>query len=512
MSNNRTDNVLKNSSASIIYKIVHMLVQFVMRTVFIRILGNEYTGISNLFTDIVQILSIVELGLDSSMVYALYKPLAEKNKERITALLKFYRIAFNIVGSAVIVGGICLLPFLHMFISDAPNVQENIRYIFMMYVITSGCSYFLIYKTVLLRADQKSRIIAKCSSVVEIVECISEIVLLMVWGQFYTYLILRFVSTIIRNLVLSYITNKKYSEYLKKSSVRLELAEKRKLFRDLACITVYNMAAVIINSTDSVFISTFVGTAEVAIIGNFTLIIRSANTTIGQIANATKASVGNLAATSSAIKQEIIFKRMNFLTFWASCFSCTCLIVLLNPFVGSIWLNNSYTVKEHIIVCMVINFFIAIMAYPVESFRIANGLFIYGWYRPVVMALLNIILDYFMGSRWGIVGILLATTISRVLTQVWFDPYLIYNMVFKKTSRVYFINYVTYVVVTVLSCWISYILCNLITISNVWAGFGLKLIIACIIPNLFVWAIYHKSDEFLYVKSMIVKVYRKFNY
>lgn len=509
MSNTRTENVIKNSTSSIIYKIVHVMIQFVMRTAFIRILGNEYTGVSGLFTDIVQVLSVVELGLDSSMVYALYKPLAQRDEKRISALLKFYRSAFDIIGIAVLLGGLCLLPFLHLFVNDVPNIKENINCIFMMYVITSGFSYFLIYKTVLLRADQKSRTISNCSSVVEIVECVLEIVLLLVFKNFYAYLILRFIATVSGNMILSIISTRKYPEYMKRISERLAKADQRRLLRDLACITIYNIASVVINSTDSVFISAFVGTAEVAVIGNFTLIIRSVNTTIGQVANATKASVGNLVATANIVKQHQTFGRMNFLSFWAACCSGTCLMALLNPFIGDIWFDRSYTVPDYIIAIMVLNFFIAIMAYPVESFRIANGLFVYGWYRPAVMAVLNIVLDIYMGRKWGITGIFLATSISRLLTQVWFDPYLIYKLVFRKDSKEYFLKYILYVGVTALSCLTAFEICKLVSLSNVLIGFGSKLIVAMVIPNIFICLLFRKTDEYSYVLNMVKSLLKK---
>ena len=512
MANTRTENVIKNSTASIVYKIVHTLIQFIVRTAFIHILGNEYTGISGLFTDILQVLSVMELGLDSSMVYALYKPLAQKDEKRITAFLKFYRTAFRIIGIVVLLGGICLLPFMQLFVKDVPNIKENLNGIFMMYVVTSGCSYFLIYKTVLFRADQKSRIISNCSSFIEILECISEVILLLVTKQFYAYLILRFVAAISGNLILSAIARKRYSAYMNKNSEKLSKVEKKKIFRDLACMTIYNVASVAINSTDSVFISAFAGTVEVAIMGNFTLIIRGVNTTIGQIANAAKASVGNLAVTSNTIKQEQVFEQMNFLSFWVACFSGTCLLVLLNPFIGDIWFDTSYTISEHIIAIMVVNFFIAVMTYSVEAFRIANGLFVYGWYRPAIMAVLNIVLDIIMGNKWGIPGIFLATTISRALTQVWFDPYLIYKMVFKKSAKQYFFKYILYLGSTALSGLTVLEICKLISLSNIWIEFGCKFIIAAIVSNILVCLLFHTTAEFKYMWNLGISLLKKVRY
>lgn len=509
MADNRVTNVFKNSTASLIYKLVHMLVQFILRTVFIHVLGNEYTGISALFTDILQVLSLMEMGLDSSMVFALYKPLAQKDEKRISALLSFYRKAFNIIGLVVLFSGIACTPFLNYIIKGVPNITENIKGIFLMYVATSAFSYFLIYKTVLLRADQKSRVISNWSSIVFLAECVVEVILLIILKKFYAYLVVHFIATILRNLILSAITSKRYPDYFKKTNEKLSREEKRVLYRDLACLTVYNLSGVVINSTDSVFISAFVGTVEVAIIGNFTLIMNSLRTAVSQIVNASKASIGNLAATSSNNKQEQVFNRMNFVSFWVSCFCCTCLMALLNPFIGDVWFNESYKIAESIIAVLVANFFIAVMVFPVESFRTANGLFVQGWFRPALMAVLNIALDFYMGRRWGIFGIFLATTISRLLTQVWFDPYLVYKMVFKKSVKKYYIDYIIYVAITALSCLTAVFVCRAVPMTNKYINFGCRMILAAIIPNVYISVLYHKTEEFAYFMKMPKKLARK---
>lgn len=506
MSNNRTGNVIKNSGASLIEKMVQIIVQFVLRTAFIYILGNEYTGISGLFTDILHVLSLMELGLDSSMIYSLYEPLAKKDSRKISALLKFYRNAFYCIGFLVLGIGLACTPFLSYIVKGVPNIAEDIRYIFMMYVITSACSYFLIYKSVLLRADQKSRVISKWSSIIAVSECVLEILFLLLLRQFFAYLIIHLVATVSRNVIVSRISSKTYPEYFVKLDTRLTKGEMMKLYRDLACLTVYNLAGVVINSTDSVFISAFVGTVEVAIVGNFTLIINGIRTAVNQIVNATKPSIGNLAATSSDERQIEVFDKMNFISFWVSCICCTCLFTLLNPFIGDIWFNASYKIPVLVVGVLVANFFIAVMVFPVESFRTANGLFIQGWMRPAIMAVINIILDFFWGRLWGILGIFVATTVSRLATQVWYDPWLVYRMVFKKRVIPYYVKYVCYAILTALSCLVAFFLCSLIPASTGLVGFLLKMIASFLISNIIVCIFFARTEEFTYVKNLCTKL------
>lgn len=509
MADNRTKNVVKNSTASILQKLVQIICQFALRTAFIYLLGNEYTGVSGLFTDILQVLSLMELGLDSSMIFSLYEPLAKHDSKRISSLLSFYKSAFTVIGITVLVAGLICTPFIPRIINGVPNIKEDIRGIFLMYVLTTASSYFLIYKSVLLRADQKSRIISKWTSVVLITECISEIIVLLVLREFYAYLIIHFISTIGINIIISRISAKIYCEYFSYKEAALLKHEKVKLFKDLACLTVYNFSGVIINSTDSIFISAFVGTTEVAVIGNFTLIMNGVRAAVSQIVNATKPSIGNLAATSSNNKQEEIFNRMNFISFWVACFCCNCLFNLMNPFIGDIWFNTSYTISMDIIAVMVANFFIAVMVFPVESFRTANGLFVQGWMRPAVMAILNIILDFILGRQYGIIGIFLATTVSRLTTQVWYDPWLVYSKVFRKSVTRFYSIYVVYAFITAITCLLTYYICKFADVDSVFMSFILKMAASFIIPNTIIVALFRNSEDFRYVSTLIYKIMKR---
>lgn len=213
MEGSRTTNAIKNSLASLVLKVVGIFVQFAIRTAFIYLLGNEYTGISGLFTDILNVLSLMEMGMDTSMVYALYKPLAENDEKKIAGLMNFYKIAFRIIGIVVLAAGMLCIPFLHYIVRDVPNIKEDIHLIFGMYVLTSASSYFFIYKSVLLRADQKSSIISKWSAIVQIIECFVEIVLLVLYRQFFAYLIIHFLATVVKNFILSHIATRMYPQY-----------------------------------------------------------------------------------------------------------------------------------------------------------------------------------------------------------------------------------------------------------------------------------------------------------
>lgn len=511
MDTGRTANVIKNSVSSLVLKLVGILSQFALRTAFIYLLGNEYTGVSGLFTDILSVLSLMEMGLDVSMVYALYKPLAENDHSKISALMNFYKKAYRIIGVSVLLLGLICVPFLGYIVKGTANIKESLAGIFMMYVVTTAASYLCVYRTILLKADQKSRIISKWTAIIQLIEIVVEVGLLLLLKEFYAYLVIHLVATVAINVTLSMIATKEYPKYFSDKTAKLEKGETKVLFQDLLYLTAYNLSGVVINSTDSIFISAFVGAAEVAIIGNYSLIVNSIRTCVTQIVAATKPSIGNLAATSTFEKQEDIFRKMDFIAFYVCCVCCACLYCLLTPFITNVWFGPDYEVAMPIVAVLCVNFYIAVMVLPVESFRTANGLFQQGWGRPIIMAFMNIVLNFILGTRWGILGIFLATTISRVLTQVWFDAYLVYKCVFTSKPFVYLKTFAIRFVITVLICGITAAVCTFIPTLHVSViDFVLRALLVVVVSNALLLLIYHKNENLQYMFGMVKgKVMRK---
>lgn len=507
----RTANVIKNSVASLVLKLVGILSQFALRTAFIYLLGNEYTGVSGLFTDILSVLSLMEMGLDVSMVYALYKPLAENDHSKISALMNFYKKAYRIIGVSVLLLGLICVPFLGYIVKGTANIKESLAGIFMMYVVTTAVSYLCVYRTILLKADQKSRIISKWTAVIQLIEIVVEVGLLLLLKEFYAYLVTHLVATVAINVTLSLIATKAYPQYFNDKTAKLEKGETKMLFQDLLYLTAYNLSGVVINSTDSIFISAFVGAAEVAIIGNYSLIVNSIRTCVTQIVSATKPSIGNLAATSTYEKQEDIFHKMDFIAFYVCCVCCACLFCLLTPFISNVWFGPAYEVAMPIVAVLCVNFYIAVMVLPVESFRTANGLFKQGWARPIIMASMNIVLNFILGAKWGIMGIFLATTISRVFTQVWFDAYLVYKYVFASKPFAYLKTFAIRFVIAVLICGITAAVCAFIPTVNVSIiDFALRALVVVVVSNALLLLIYHKNENLQYMFGMVMgKVKRK---
>ena len=196
---------------------------------------------------------------------------------------------------------------------------------------------------------------------------------------------------------------------------------------------------------------------------------------------------------------------MNFISFYIACFCSVCFYTLLNLFVGDIWLDPKYEISNNVIAILSINFYIAIMVFPVESFRTANGLFIQGWFRPIVMAIMNIVLGFLLGKEWGVLGIFLAITISRLSTQVWFDSYLVYKIVFNKKPWKYYRDYVFRFLFTIFLCLFVKYVFDCIELKNVYLNFFIGFLVSFVIINIFFFLLFYKNENMKYMISVMCR-------
>ena len=509
MAESRTDNAIKNAAASLCLRVVSILSQFFLRTVFLRVLGNEYAGVGGLFTDILNVLSLVELGLDTSMVYALFRPLAENDDGRVRSLLRFYRRAFRFAGTGVLAAGLLCAPFLRFLVGDLPAVQEDLRLVFLLYTVNAAVPYLFAERTVLLKAEQRGRIVSACGIAAQCVECAVSVWYLLTFRRFIGWLFLHLAVNFLRCGALWFVAGRRDARLFGEKAEPLSRGDKKRLAADLLCMTAYHVSGVAVYSTDSIFISRFLGAAQVAVTGNYSMIVNSVRTCAEQAAGAVKPSVGHLAATSSPEKQFRIFRQMHFASFYAACSGSACLYALLDAFVGDLWLDASYLLPPATVALIVANFYIAVMVFPVEAFRSANGLFRNGWGRPLVTAFLNLLLDAVLGRYYGLNGIFAATAVSRLLTQVWFDPYLIFRRVFDRTVARYLGDYLGKAMLTFVLCAATSFACSLMPIPNVLLNFICRAAVSAALPQLALFLLYRKHEDYREILSVFRRILKR---
>ncbi len=504
----RTKKSVKNIIYSVGFQLVTLFSKFIIKTVFIHSMGMQYAGMSTLFLDLLGVLSLAELGFGIAIAYALYEPLHSRDEKRIIKLMNYYKGIYRIVATIVFAGGLVCIPFLGVFIKDAPDIKENLPLVFMLFVMKTVASYLFIYKTTLLEANQGKNIISAVGIITCIIETALGVFIIAVLKNYVLYLVVAILVVILNNIAISAIAEKRFPFLKNKDKDTLSKEEKREITKDVAAVSIYKIGNQIQISADSIVISAMLGTVSVGFLSCYKLITSNVDKLFGQVFESMRASVGNLAVSEDAEHQSNVFDKMCFLAFIVGNFICCATFNLITPFIN-IWLGKEYILGMEVVAMLVANMYILTMTRPYENFRIANRLFLKGKYRPIVMTVINVVLSIWFGKLWGIFGVLLATVIARISTHVWYDPWLIYHYVFKKGYGKYLLTKLKYLIIVVFNCAVIYIGFSFVNISNIYLDFIVRSLVSLILPSVIVYALYRKSDEMNGLKGYIKNLIKK---
>ena len=212
----RTKKTIINSIISILMYSINIIIGFIFQKIFIMTLGNEYLGLNGLFTNILSILAVVELGFGNAIIYHLYKPLAEKNEKEINLLIKFYKKTYNLIAAIIFLLGIVSMLFLKNIIGEV-NIEENVYLLYFIALFDIVASYLLTYKRSILYANQETYIVNIVHIGYIFILNLTGIILLILTKNYIFYLILKVIFRILENIIITIVVNKKYPFLLRKA-------------------------------------------------------------------------------------------------------------------------------------------------------------------------------------------------------------------------------------------------------------------------------------------------------
>lgn len=438
MEKNRTYNSTKNMTFGFANKMVSMVLSFVGRAIFTQILAKEYLGITGLFGDVLVMLSLADLGLTTAMAYSFYRPLAEKDYKKISALIGFYRKMYLCIAAVVAVVGVAIVPFLDFFVKSK-NPIPHLEVYYLICLADTVVSYLFVYKSSIITADQKASEISKYGMWINVLKLVGQSVILYITHNFICYLSVRIFTTLANNLVISYKANKMYP-YIKEK-VELEPHEKLTIFNNVKSVFLYKVSSVLLNGTDNIIISKIVGTVFVGLYANYNMIVVNLSSMAGIIFSSLTASLGNLIIKEKAEKRYEIFKVMQMVSFWLSGVFVVCMYFVTEEFV-KLWVGKDYLLNHMALIVIVLNFYLAISLQPIWTFREATGLYMKTKYIMVITAVINIICSIVLGSLFGVAGIIAATFIAKITTYFWYEPYILYHDFFERKVFTYYFDHI----------------------------------------------------------------------
>ncbi len=504
----RSAKSVRNVATGLVNKVLMMILAFATRTIFIRLLGAEYTGISSLYTNILSVLSLAEMGIGNVLMFYLYGALKDNDEKKIKGLVEEFRKIYLTIVLIVLTAGLALIPFLRYIVRSTLDNKEFVGY-YVLYLINSVSSYFVVYRTMILSADQKSYISNTVNTVFTVLMYILQILYLFFIGDFWGYLVIQVLHTIGANLVLNHIALKQYP-YLKGKRERIGDNERqinqKAIFRNIKATFLFKISDTILDQTDSIIISIMFGTVVVGYYFNYHMLISYSVAIAGIIANGLVASFGNLNSEGDMERSYEMFRvaLIAFSIFGTIC--TTCYACVVQDFIP-IWAGTQYVMPYGLVVAILVVFYLRMATNTMWMYRSAMGIFQEVQYINIAAAGLNILLSVILGKMMGVAGVIVATAVSRVLTSFWFEGKVVFGR-FGKPVKIYLILQLKNFVICLMSVGIAYFMCSVLQGSSVLM-IVIKLLIALTISSAITFAWYGKSNEF---KTMKCKIFNVFHY
>lgn len=491
MSESRTFNAKRNIIWGVIEKIITLFLPFLTRTLIIKILGEQYLGLGSLFSSVIQVLNLTELGFGSAMVFHMYKYVANEDDNSMCALLAFYRHIYHIMGALIFVVGLIILPFIPHFIAGEIPSDINVYVLYLIYLLTTVMSYWLFaYKNSILYAKQRTDLQSTINSSIQIVISICQVIGLVVVKNYYIYAIWILVSTILKNIVTAVIVNKKYPTYVCKGTISTE--EKQSIIAKLKALVGHKLGGVVLSAADNIVISAFLGLTTVARYNNYFYLYSAVSGLLTIIYNSISAGIGNSIAKETLEKNYKDFQKFSFLNIWIVSWCSICFACLYQPFI-SLWLGEEFLFPTETMLLFVMYFFVNHMRKIVLLYKDSAGLWEVDALKPYVESIFNVIVNIILVNLIGINGVLISSILALLIIDTPWEVYALFKAYFiEMHKKKYYYTIAKYIVIFLIAGILTYIF----SIYTPFKGI-IKFLILCleclIIPNIFVYLIIRKN-------------------
>lgn len=490
----RTKNASRNIIFGIILKLYQIVVPFLMRTAMIYFMGVQYLGLNSLFTSILQVLNLTELGVGSAMVYSMYKPIAADDTQTICALMKLYRLYYRVIGTVIAIIGVIVTPFIPYLVKNDLPAGLNIYVLYLLNLAATVLSYWLFaYKNALFQAHQRVDITSKITIVTNTFQYAVQLVIIIFIKDYYLYVLVTLFTQALTNIITAIFAAKQYPNYKPKGKLNNQFVKGiNQRIRDLFTA---KLGGVIVNSADTVVISAFLGLTMLAIYQNYYFILTSIIGFVTILFQSSTAGIGNSIIVESKEKNFNDLKKFTFMIAWISGFCTCCFLCLYQPFM-QIWVGEDLMLGFSAVICFCVYFFVYEINQLLNTYKDAAGIWHEDRFRPLVTAGTNLIMNLIMVQFWGIYGVLLSTVLSTLFVGM---PWLLHNLFTvlftKKELPIYLKKLVWYAAIVLFSCLVCLFSCYFISFSP-WVTLIIRAVICCIIPNLIYFIAYRNTPEF----------------
>lgn len=490
----RLNKSIMNVATGGVLQFLTLLLNFVVRIVFVRVIGYSYLGISSLFTNILTVLSVADLGFGTSISISLYSALKKADKKQISGIITYYRKIYFIIGITVFMVGMVLRPFVsHIVNTDTPI--PNLELYFFIYLVNLVSTYFVSYRHAIIKADQNNSVINTVQSMILLGKSIIELIVIVVFPHFMemqyvytTYLIVMVVATYVSELWCAHIAKKMYPYAFESAEISRE--EKVEISKNVKSLLLYKVCNAVNKSIDGILISILVSTTILGKYSNYTLIIGVLMGFGCLVSRNAIASLGNYVLTESKEKQVSMFYLINFVHIAIAAFFIVNYVGILQPFFHFVFgLDSTLSIATLVLTAIHIGFD---LNYQVnELFRETTKMFRKIPYISAINLALNVILSIVLGHFFGLEGIIGGTLIAYFLTSFWFETFALFKFHLQSSSKKVWLKLAYAVVVIAAFSTAAFLITNYVQINEPLyklafsIGVSLVLSVGCIMS--FAW-------------------------
>ena len=506
----RTRAALLNSSIASIGQIATLVMQFVARTFFIHILGQQYLGLNGLFTNILTFLNFAEMGIGSAITYALYEPLATENRPQIAALMRQFKKWYQYIALIVAIGGIILTPFLPYLVHNQATNFVNVYVAFLLALGNTVASYLVSYKRTLLIANQQGYLNTINTIGYSLVQQIVQVIFLLLYANFYLYLFIQLLFMVISNVHVSHVVDKMYPYLNDYKDERVDGNTLSYFKKNIVGMLSSKVGGIVVNGTDNILLSYFIGLDAVGLYSNYTLILNGLTNVLNQAVTSVASSVGNLAASrGSQEKQKRVFYNYYALSTLLVLFATVGFTAFSSTFIRY-WIGSRYIYTQLPLFLISLNFYFQGIRQPVITYTNAYGLYWYARYKSIFESVVNLVVSIVLikFTGLGISAVLLGTITSNMLVNLWWEPLIVFKWGLKKGYLKFMLLNIIYIIIGVGMLGVIVYSTQIVDYNNILlniattAGFELLMFVIFIVTTrLF-------SADIFNLKSLLAKIKR----
>lgn len=495
----------KNIIFGYISNLIILLVNFIQRTVFIYVLGKTLSGVNGVYTDVLSVLSMTELGIGTALNYSLYKPVAERNYEKIKSYMRFYKRAYLTIAGVIAVLGIAITPFLKYILKNPGSLtMEELTLYYYLFLFNTVISYFVTYKYSLVNAEQKNYIQTNITTLTKMVVALAQISVLLLTRNFLFYLLAQSFVELMQKIFVTVYLNRLYPYLRDKDVVGLTAEETRVVATKTKALICHKIGDVARLQTDKLIISSFVDVDTAAIVDNYLYITTYVGNFVNIIFDSVISGFGNVVATESREKQYSLFKVYRFFACWLYGFGAVGFYHLLSPFIGGVWLHDeSWILPQVTVLLLVTDFYFKGGRTVLLNFKIASGLFEQDKFLPLIQGAVNLVVSIVLVLKIGVTGVYVGTLVSGILANL-IRPGIIYRVCFEKKAGSYFWDSLKYIAVILAVGIVILPIRHMVMQETTILTFAVMAVIITLLYNAVFLAVFHRTEEFSYLWSAVV--------